>query len=656
MPTLAVCSWSLEPTSPEDLVAKLHATSVGAVQLALGPLVDARDNPDSPWHVARARKTLADAGIRIVSGMMATIGEDYTSLASIRETGGIVPDRHWATNLDRARLHARLACELGLRLVTFHAGFVPHDRSDPLRGVLIERLRVLARLFACYGVTLGLETGQERAATLLDVLADVNAGAKSEAAGDPSVRINFDPANMLLYGMGDPIASLRAIAEASRSHRVSPSLIAQVHIKDAVRSDQAEQWGSEIAVSPARNRTADGRTSVDWPAFFAALREHDLLGRIDLVIEREAGQSRVADVAAAAALVRSLAPDHEAKPLRIGVLGMGFMGQTHARAAIRAHAASAGCMLAAVCDPRIAEIASRLGQTATGNLGAAAGNASIDLAGVRLAQGPGELFRGDDVDLIIVATPTDTHVDCARAALDAGKHVIVEKPVATTRASIDALRRHAARYPTLACVPAMVMRWWPGWALARGMILEDALGALCEFTLERMGQPPTWSHEFYTNALRSGGAIVDLHVHDVDFLCWTLGTPQSVTSTGTIQHVRTAYKFARKNPLGAHAVGSWELPEGERFRIRLKVVGEHGAIEFDLGHDPLFPAGVCKFGGVSAVSYDTALSPYELQLRDIVDSISRGLPSRCSLEQAAVAASVIEREQESLLAGREVTV
>jgi predicted dehydrogenase len=188
------------------------------------------------------------------------------------------------------------------------------------------------------------------------------------------------------------------------------------------------------------------------------------------------------------------------------------------------------------------------------------------------------------------------------------------------------------------------------------MILEDALGALCEFTLERMGQPPTWSHEFYTNALRSGGAIVDLHVHDVDFLCWTLGTPQSVTSTGTIQHVRTAYKFARKNPLGAHAVGSWELPEGERFRIRLKVVGEHGAIEFDLGHDPLFPAGVCKFGGVSAVSYDTALSPYELQLRDIVDSISRGLPSRCSLEQAAVAASVIEREQESLLAGREVTV
>lgn len=639
MPTLAACSWSLEPTSPEDLAAKLRAAGVHAVQLALGPLIDARDNLDSPWHVRRARNTLADAGLQIVSGMMATIGEDYTSLASIRETGGIVPDRHWPANLERARLHARLACELGLRLVTFHAGFVPHHRTDPARRVLIDRLRTLARLFACYGVTLGLETGQEHASTLIDVLRE---------AHEPNLRVNFDPANMILYGVGDPVASLQDLIEASPLLDASPSIIAQVHIKDALPSATAEQWGTEIAVRHTPTQEPDGRRSVDWAAFFGALRDAGLLGRIDLVIEREAGDSRVDDVRAAAQVVRSLAPDHESRPLRVGVLGMGFMGQTHARAAARAGIARAGCTLAGACDPRIDTIAAQLrGPGAGGNLGAAAGAAALELANVRLTIDPAELLCAPDIDLIIVATPTDSHVPLAIKALDAGKHVLVEKPVATTRAPIEALAGHAALHPNLACVPAMVMRWWPGWAWTRGHLREGALGEVGSVTVERMGQAPTWSREFYADALRSGGAIVDLHVHDVDFLCWTFGEPQSLASEGSIQHVRTTYRFAHENAI-VQATGSWQLPVGERFRMRMRVEGSRGVIAFDLGHDPALPAGLCRREGEPPLTYAPDLSPYELQLRDVADAIIRGLPARCSLADASLAAGVIEREQQSL--------
>jgi predicted dehydrogenase/sugar phosphate isomerase/epimerase len=644
MPTLAVCSWSLEPKSPEDLVAKVRAAGLSSVQLALGPLVDARHNPDNPWHIAHARKTLADARVRIVSGMMQTIGEDYTTLASIRETGGIVPDQHWTANLDRARLHARLACELNLRLVTFHAGFVPHDHGDPARARLIDRLRTLARLFVCYDLTLGLETGQESAATLIDVLRDAN---------EPNLRVNFDPANMLLYGMGDPIAALRSLAETSRSLRASPSIIVQVHIKDAIASAAYGQWGSEVPLAPRRTTTSDGRASVDWPAFFQALREHGLLGRIDLVIEREAGESRVADVAAAASVVRSLAPDHVSHPLRVGVLGMGFMGQTHARAAQRFGAEGTGgaCTLAAACDPRIHEIAARLSESHSGNLGTAAGAAPLDLARVHLATRAEDLLARDDVDLVIVSTPTDTHVPLARAALGAGKHVLVEKPVATTRAPIEELLRVARIHTSLACVPAMVMRWWPGWAHARGLVREGALGDVREVSLERMGQPPTWSQNFYADASRSGGALIDLHVHDVDFLCWTLGLPEHVASTGTVQHVESTYRFTQLLDARVHAVGSWQLPTTERFRMRMRIAGSRSSVRFDLTHEPSQPAGLFAVDADSPLTYDPTLSPYELQLQGVADAIVRGLPARCTLEDAVLAARVLDAERESLRTG-----
>mgnify|MGYP000142923150 CR=1 FL=1 len=655
MPTLAACSWSLQPTSPEDLVAKLRATSLRAVQLALGPLVDAHANPHAAWNVARTRRGLADAGVRIVSGMMATIGEDYSSLASIRETGGIVPDRHWQANLARARLHVRLACELNLNLVTFHAGFVPHHPTDASRPVLIQRLRTLARLFACYGLMLGLETGQERVHTLIDILRELS---------EPNVRVNFDPANMILYGMGDPIDALRTLLDASHRLLAAPSLIAQVHIKDALAAESTQHWGTEIAVLRQRSRSSDGRASVDWPAFFAVLRERGLLGRIDLVIEREAGSSRVQDVDSAAIIVRELVPDHQPRPLKVGVLGMGFMGQTHARAAMRAGLANAGCSLEGVCDPRIEAIAQQLREAAntansfpdSGNLGPTPGGITLDLSGVRLASKPQELLHDDTLDLIVVATPTDSHVAMAHAALEAGKHVLVEKPVAITSQAIEQLRAVANAHPQLSCIPAMVMRWWPGWAWTRGLLHEQAIGSHRALTLERMGQPPTWSEDFYNNALRSGGAIIDLHVHDVDFVCWTFGVPHAVTSQGDIQHVETEYQYGADAGVTVRATGSWRLPPGERFRMSMLAQCDSGGVQFKLGNDPALPWGTCAIQGDPPFSYDLALSPYERQLRDVVECIHRRAPARCSLDDAFLAARVLEAEQASLRTGTSARV
>lgn len=262
---IGVCSWSLRPTSPEDLARKAKDCGLARVQLALGPLRTGQ------WNERDTVRSLAEHGIAIASGMMSTHGEDYSTLATIRATGGLRPDRHWSRNLDTAREDAALARRLGLDLVTFHAGFLPEERGDPERAKLLERLRQVCDAFAEQGVRLGFETGQETAATLSEVLADLD----HSAAG-----VNFDPANMILYGMGEPVAALELLREHVR----------QVHVKDALPAKTAGTWGEEVPV---------GRGAVDWKRFLALVRE---LG-VDLMIERESGAERSADIRGARELV-----------------------------------------------------------------------------------------------------------------------------------------------------------------------------------------------------------------------------------------------------------------------------------------------------------------------------------------------------------------
>ncbi len=267
---LAVCSWSLQPPSPLDLIVKLKETAIPRVQLALDPL---REN-GSVW--SQTSVLFQQNGIQIISGMFGCVGEDYSSLDTIRVTGGIAPDHTWEQNLNNIRATALMACQLGLKLITFHAGFVPHDESDPGFSKMLGRLRTVADVFAPEGIELGLETGQETAPVLRDLL---------KAIGRPNLGVNFDPANMILYDKGNPIEAVRILAPWIR----------QVHIKDAVRTKVLGTWGEEVTA---------GTGQVDWAAFFKTLKEIGFKG--NFVIEREAGNDRVGDIKKARQMVQNL--------------------------------------------------------------------------------------------------------------------------------------------------------------------------------------------------------------------------------------------------------------------------------------------------------------------------------------------------------------
>ncbi len=268
-PHLGVCSWSLTPKDPGGLVTQVRACGLSGVQLALDPV------RTGAWSLDETRRRLGDAGIFVLSGMMGTKGEDYSTLDSIRRTGGVRPSEHWAENLSAAGETAEIARMLSLPLVTFHAGFLPHDRDDPERDVLLDRLGRIADVFAKSNVALAFETGQETAATLVDVLKDLDR---------PNVGVNFDPANMILYGTGDPVLALRTLLPWVR----------QMHIKDADAATTLGAWGNEVPV---------GRGQVRWRELFAVVCSASRA--FDLVIEREAGDRRIEDVRAAAGIVGS---------------------------------------------------------------------------------------------------------------------------------------------------------------------------------------------------------------------------------------------------------------------------------------------------------------------------------------------------------------
>lgn len=267
---LAVCSWSLQPDSPETLLAKVKEIGIPRLQIALDPF---RENP-AVWNkfhdLARAQ------GVTCVSGMFGTLGEDYTTMESIRKTGGVVPDETWPKNWENIQQTATLAKQMGLKLVTFHAGFLPHEESDPDFKKLLERISKIADLFEKHGLDLGFETGQEEAGTLRIFL---------HRLGRKNVGVNFDPANMILYDKGNPIEALRTL---------SPWL-KQCHIKDGNKTKKPGEWGEEV---PA------GTGQVDWKAFFGVLKELRYEGWC--CIEREAGTQRVEDIRAARKMVESI--------------------------------------------------------------------------------------------------------------------------------------------------------------------------------------------------------------------------------------------------------------------------------------------------------------------------------------------------------------
>jgi sugar phosphate isomerase/epimerase len=267
---LGVCSWSLQVGSIAELKRLLDELGVDVAQIACG------DPHHASWEEGDALPQVANAsGLRFTGAMLGFPGEDYTTPQTIKETGGFGNPADRAERLDRLRWALDRTVALGLSDLMLHAGFLP-EVNDPGRSAMLDTLAKAGELAREKGVTLAFETGQETATLLRQTLDDLKA---------PNLKVNFDPANMLLYDMGDPIRAVELLGPDIRS----------VHVKDARRPTTPGHWGEEVPL---------GQGEVDIRRFVATLKAVGYTG--PLVVEREVGNQaeRLRDVAHGLAFLR----------------------------------------------------------------------------------------------------------------------------------------------------------------------------------------------------------------------------------------------------------------------------------------------------------------------------------------------------------------
>ena len=253
---IGVCTWSLA-NDFDKLGALREQTKLNHIHLAISPAL----SESSENYLERVRKD----GWNITATMIDFGQEDYSSLESIKATGGIVPDQYWQANSKRVFDAIDITAELGVKYLSLHFGFLDLTDSDRAEK-LCDKVKVLADQAAQKNVQLLMETGQESAAELRQFL---------EELSHPALGVNFDPANMILYDKGDPIEAVQILA----------GWVKHIHIKDAIRTKVPGTWGEEVLWPTGRVGSAE---------FLKVLKKIGFAGA--LAVEREAGEDRFGDI------------------------------------------------------------------------------------------------------------------------------------------------------------------------------------------------------------------------------------------------------------------------------------------------------------------------------------------------------------------------
>jgi sugar phosphate isomerase/epimerase len=260
---IGVCSWSLQVKNIPELKRLMDQLGIVVVQIACG------DPHHASWDEGdEMPKAALAAGFAMGGTMLGFPGEDYTTPQHIQKTGGFGDPATRPERLERFRWALERTKTLGLSDMMLHAGFIPEPK-EPDRKPFLDTLTKVSDLAKVKGVTVAFETGQETADLLRLTLDELKC---------PNLKVNFDPANMLLYDKGDPIRAVEILGPDIRS----------VHVKDANRPKVKGTWGEEVPL---------GQGQANIKKFVQTLKKVGYCG--PLCIEREVGDqpARIRDIA-----------------------------------------------------------------------------------------------------------------------------------------------------------------------------------------------------------------------------------------------------------------------------------------------------------------------------------------------------------------------
>lgn len=325
--------------------------------------------------------------------------------------------------------------------------------------------------------------------------------------------------------------------------------------------------------------------------------------------------------------------------MRIAVLGLGFMGSTHLKA------------LRGIPGVEVVAVASEDARQLSGDLSGVQGNLGgsgerMDFSGLRTYRAWQDAILDPGADAVDICLPTSLHAPAAIAALRAGRHVLVEKPMALDGAAADAMLK-AAEASGCTLMVAQVLRFWPAYCALADTVRSGRLGTVRAATFRRKCAGPRWSPWLLDRGV-SGGAVFDLLVHDLDFCLHLFGEPQSVSASGRqdlsrgVDWITAQLEYPEA---GVLITGGWHPSESYPFSMEYSIVADGGGVEFSsAGIAPtLYPAGS------AAVELKTAdKDGYQAEIEYFLECCTSGRqPVRCPPAESAKAVKLAELVQES---------
>jgi predicted dehydrogenase len=310
----------------------------------------------------------------------------------------------------------------------------------------------------------------------------------------------------------------------------------------------------------------------------------------------------------------------------VGLIGAGFIGRMHFNQYEKLKSRAG---IVALCDK---EADRRAGDWSGvgGNIGDTSGSVR-NLGDVGQYVDWRELIADPKVEMVDICAPTYLHSEMATAALHAGKHVLCEKPMALAVEDCDKMLAVAAKAPGRFMI-AQCVRFWPECAWLKQAIDDQRFGRLKALQLRRQASTPTYSMDnWILDSKLSGGAILDLHVHDVDWMLHLLGKPSSIIAQtcereGSIDRVHSLWHY--RPDLVVHIEGFWDMPSAFGFNMGFTARFERGAVVFDLSTGK--PLTVYKLDGTTETPAMPPNDGYYNEIDYFLDCIERHVTPQTS--------------------------
>ncbi|MBL7170591.1 MAG: Gfo/Idh/MocA family oxidoreductase [Candidatus Omnitrophica bacterium] len=268
---------------------------------------------------------------------------------------------------------------------------------------------------------------------------------------------------------------------------------------------------------------------------------------------------------------------------RVAIVGLGFMGKMHYD------------IYSERKDVEVYAIAEQDEKKRKGDWSSIAGNiegnkaAAADIKRIKMVPDYRELLGDKNIDWVDICIPTFMHKKAASDFLKAGYNVLVEKPLCPTVKDAKDLLSLKNKSKGIFMV-AQCIRFWPGWALAAEAVRKKTYGKVIHASFKRVSPPVMGWNKWFRDPKKSGGAIMDLHIHDVDFIRWVFGRPKKIMACGRkemagITHIYATYLYKNFNVC---AEGGWDLAPTYPFNMYFCIVCEKATLEYDFSKTPIF--------------------------------------------------------------------